>query len=106
MTAGSSVAMYDCCVRLVVLKVVSSEEAEIIYDGSFLSVLCLFYRLDYLNRIGPNRQSARRKQYCETKTAARQPANSQNPSSFEIFQNSAVPRNIQNTAATMNSNGG
>jgi hypothetical protein len=33
MTAGSSVAMYDPCVRLVVLRVVSSEEAEIVYDG-------------------------------------------------------------------------
>jgi hypothetical protein len=33
MTAGKSVAMYDCCVRLIVLKVVSPEEAEVIYDG-------------------------------------------------------------------------
>ncbi len=33
MTAGTSIAMYDCCVRLIVLKVISPEEAEIIYDG-------------------------------------------------------------------------
>lgn len=33
MTAGTSVAMYDCCVRLVVLRVISPEEAEVIYDG-------------------------------------------------------------------------
>jgi len=33
MTAGSSVAMYTTCDRLVVLKVVSPEEAEIVYDG-------------------------------------------------------------------------
>ena len=33
MTAGTSVAMYDSCVRLIVLKVISPEEAEIIYDG-------------------------------------------------------------------------
>ena len=33
MTAGHSVAMYAECVRLVVLKVVSPEEAEIVYDG-------------------------------------------------------------------------
>lgn len=33
MTAGTSVAMYDCCVRLIVLKVISPEEAEVIYDG-------------------------------------------------------------------------
>lgn len=33
MTAGTSIAMYDCCVRLIVLKVVSPEEAEVIYDG-------------------------------------------------------------------------
>jgi hypothetical protein len=33
MTAGKSVAMYDCCKRLVVLKVVSPEKAEIVYDG-------------------------------------------------------------------------
>lgn len=31
MTAGHSVAMYAECVRLVVLKVVSPEEAEIVY---------------------------------------------------------------------------
>lgn len=33
MTAGNSVAMYAECIRLVVLKVVSPEEAEIVYDG-------------------------------------------------------------------------
>src|SRR5437588_12823284 len=34
LTAGKSIAMYACCVRLVVLRVVSPEEAEIVYDGS------------------------------------------------------------------------
>ena len=33
MTSGKSVAMYATCARLVVLKIVSSEEAEIVYDG-------------------------------------------------------------------------
>jgi hypothetical protein len=33
MTAGESVAMYATCDRLVVLKIVSPEEAEIVYDG-------------------------------------------------------------------------
>lgn len=33
MTAAKSVAMYDCCKRLVVLRVVSPSEAEIVYDG-------------------------------------------------------------------------
>src|SRR5690242_10787352 len=33
MTAGTSVAMYATCARLVVLRVVSPEEAEIVYDG-------------------------------------------------------------------------
>ena len=33
MTAGASVAMYATCDRLVVLRVVSPEEAEIVYDG-------------------------------------------------------------------------
>ena len=33
MTAGKSVGMYSCCNRLVVLKVVSTDEAEIVYDG-------------------------------------------------------------------------
>ena len=33
MTAGKSVAMRADCVRLVVLRVVSPEEAEIVYDG-------------------------------------------------------------------------
>jgi hypothetical protein len=33
MTAGKSVAMYEKCERLVVLRVVSPKEAEIIYDG-------------------------------------------------------------------------
>ena len=33
MTAGKSVAMYAECIRLVVLKVISHAEAEIVYDG-------------------------------------------------------------------------
>jgi len=33
MAAGTSIAMYDCCVRLIVLKVISPVEAEVIYDG-------------------------------------------------------------------------
>ena len=33
MTWGRSIAMYGESVRLVVLKAVSSEEAEIVYDG-------------------------------------------------------------------------
>lgn len=33
MTAGKSVSMYATCTRLVVLRVVSPEEAEIVYDG-------------------------------------------------------------------------
>ena len=33
MTAGKSIAMYSCCVRLVVLRVTSPREAEIVYDG-------------------------------------------------------------------------
>lgn len=33
MTAGTRVAMYATCARLVVLRVVSPEEAEIVYDG-------------------------------------------------------------------------
>jgi hypothetical protein len=33
MTAGKSVSLYDTCDRLVVLRVVSPEEAEIVYDG-------------------------------------------------------------------------
>lgn len=33
MTAGHSVAMYAECIRLVVLKVLSPEEVEIVYDG-------------------------------------------------------------------------
>lgn len=33
MTAGNSVAMYATCDRLVVLRVVSPQEAEIVYDG-------------------------------------------------------------------------
>ena len=33
MTAGKSVSMYDCCHRLVVLRVISPEQAEIVYDG-------------------------------------------------------------------------
>jgi hypothetical protein len=33
MTGGKSIAMYATCNRLVVLRVVSPEEAEIVYDG-------------------------------------------------------------------------
>src|SRR5271156_6477480 len=33
MTAGNSVAMYATSIRLVVLRIVSPEEAEIVYDG-------------------------------------------------------------------------
>jgi hypothetical protein len=33
MTSGDSVSMYDCCIRLIVLKVVSPEEAEVVYNG-------------------------------------------------------------------------
>lgn len=33
MTAGKKISMYSCCDRLVVLKVISSTEAEIVYDG-------------------------------------------------------------------------
>lgn len=33
MTAGASVSLYATCVRLVVLKVLNPEEAEIVYDG-------------------------------------------------------------------------
>ena len=33
MTSGNSVSMYDCCVRLIVLRVVSPEEAEVVYNG-------------------------------------------------------------------------
>lgn len=33
MTVGKSVAMYAECIRLVVLRVMSPEEAEVVYDG-------------------------------------------------------------------------
>jgi hypothetical protein len=33
MTGGKSIALYASCVRLVVLRIVSPEEAEIVYDG-------------------------------------------------------------------------
>ncbi len=33
MTAGKRITMADRCIRLVVLRVVSPEEAEIVYDG-------------------------------------------------------------------------
>jgi hypothetical protein len=33
LTAGKRIAMYADCVRLVVLQIVSPEEAEIVYDG-------------------------------------------------------------------------
>jgi hypothetical protein len=33
MTGGTSVSMYGCCIRLIVLKVISPEHAEVVYDG-------------------------------------------------------------------------
>jgi len=33
LTAGKRISMYACCDRLVVLRIMSPEEAEIIYDG-------------------------------------------------------------------------
>jgi hypothetical protein len=33
MTARQTVSMYECCMRLIVLRVVSPEEAEVVYDG-------------------------------------------------------------------------
>jgi hypothetical protein len=33
LTAGNAISMYSDCVRLIVLKIVSPEEAEIVYDG-------------------------------------------------------------------------
>ena len=33
LTAGKAISMYSDCVRLIVLKIVSPEEAEIVYDG-------------------------------------------------------------------------
>lgn len=33
MTAGKCVSMYACCDRLVVLRVITPEQAEIVYDG-------------------------------------------------------------------------
>lgn len=33
LTAGNRISMYACCDRLVVLRVLSPEEAEIVYDG-------------------------------------------------------------------------
>ncbi|HWJ37588.1 MAG TPA: hypothetical protein VNR86_02340 [Sphingomicrobium sp.] len=32
-TSGQHVSMYSCCQRLLVLRVVSPEEAEVVYDG-------------------------------------------------------------------------
>jgi hypothetical protein len=37
---GKSVALYDTCVRLVVLKMVSPHEAEIVYDGPGEAAWC------------------------------------------------------------------
>jgi hypothetical protein len=34
LTAGKSVSMFADCVRLIVLRIVSPEEVEIVYDGS------------------------------------------------------------------------
>ena len=33
MTAGKRISMYGGCVRLIVLRIVSPEEAEVVYDG-------------------------------------------------------------------------
>jgi hypothetical protein len=33
LTGGSRISMYACCDRLVVLRVISPDEAEIVYDG-------------------------------------------------------------------------
>jgi len=33
LTAGKAISMYDTCERLVVLRIVSPHEAEIVYDG-------------------------------------------------------------------------
>ena len=33
MTGGTCISMYACCDRLLVLKVVNPEEAEVLYDG-------------------------------------------------------------------------
>ena len=33
MTARTSIAMYGACKRLVVLRIVSPEEAEVVFDG-------------------------------------------------------------------------
>lgn len=41
MTAGNSVAMYSDCARLVVLRIVTPEEAEIVYDGPGASAWAL-----------------------------------------------------------------
>jgi len=38
MTAGRSVSLYDTCARLVVLRIINPEEAEIVYDGPGESV--------------------------------------------------------------------
>jgi hypothetical protein len=34
LTAGTSIGMFADCVRLIVLRIVSPREAEIVYDGS------------------------------------------------------------------------
>lgn len=33
-TGGTCISMYSCCDRLLVLKVVNPEEAEVVYDGA------------------------------------------------------------------------
>jgi len=33
LTAGNRISMYECCERLVVLRVILPDEAEIVYDG-------------------------------------------------------------------------
>jgi len=39
MTAGTSISMYDCCVRLVVLRVISPEETEVLFTTALESPL-------------------------------------------------------------------
>jgi uncharacterized protein DUF6998 len=52
MTAGTSVAMYATCERLVVLRVVSPKETEIVYDGPGQPVW------EKAGKMGKNRQRA------------------------------------------------
>ena len=38
LTSGNSVAMYSCCERPIAMRIVSPEEAEVVYDGEGASV--------------------------------------------------------------------